>query len=170
MPRTNRQKSKSKKSSRRTRRKIRGGISISKTLAIALGLISGSKGHYGAMNDEKLTLLDGREFTVKSGFYNDGIYMRKRDIPRPHQEDNNGLVVRPTDNSLQLSDKMKEIFEPVTITGTKLEEEYAKWVWVKKDILCQVADSLTSPWKPGENLLKCETKSKYKALDTSANK
>ena len=68
---------------------------------------------------------------------------------------------------MTLSEEMKKIFQPVTITGSKLEEDYAKWVWIKKDDLCQVAQSLTSPWRPGENLLHCKTKSKYLALDTS---
>lgn len=165
MSRTIRRKGKQ----RRTRRKIRGGIKLLKTAAIALGLITAADGN-APPSDEKLTLLDGRVLNVRPGFSRDGVYMRKRDIPRPPQEDNNGLVVRPTDNSLQLSDKMKEIFQPVTITGTTLEKDYAKWVWIKNEYLCQVADSLISPFRPGENLLKCETKSKYKALDTSVDK
>jgi hypothetical protein len=166
MSRTIRRKSK-RRIQRRSRRKIVGGISITKSLAVALGLIAGAKGQPAGSGEQTLRLLDGREFTVRPGFSKDGVYMRKIDIPTPPQEYSNGLVVRPTDNSVTLSEEMKKIFQPVTITGSKLEEEYAKWVWIKKDDLCQVAQSLTSPWRPGENLLNCKTKSKYLALDTS---
>ncbi len=70
-----------RKSKRRSRRKIVGGISITKSLAVALGLIAGAKGQPAGSGEQTLTLLDGREFTVRPGFSKDGVYMRKIDIP-----------------------------------------------------------------------------------------
>ena len=77
MSRTIRRKSK-RRIQRRTRRKIVGGISITKSLAVALGLIAGTKGQPVGSGDQTLTLLDGREFTVRPGFSKDGVYMRKK--------------------------------------------------------------------------------------------
>jgi hypothetical protein len=167
---TGRKKRSNKKSTRRNRRKVVGGINIKKSLALALGLLSGAKGMYADANEATLTLKNGEKTLVKTGWggvYIDEKYIRQPVLESPEDERpeyENALSTVSNENSLStISSEQPEAFKPVKLLGQE-----TKWVWVKNDDLCEKlhAVSLEPKYRPNENILKCKVnpKTEYLAL------
>ena len=153
-----------KKSTRRSRQKIRGGMKITNAVAVVLGLIKGVTGMYADANDATLTLSNGEQTIVKRGW--GGVYIDKKYIHTPEVvrigDDTSVSIITPTDKGLStLSTDVNSIFKPVKLAGVE-----TKWVWIDDNDLCSKlsATSLKPKYQPNQNILKCNTNSKSKYL------
>jgi hypothetical protein len=160
---TGRKTRSNKKLTRRNRRKIMGGVNISKTLAAALGLLAGVNGMFPDANDATLTLLNGEKTIVKTGW--GGVYIDKKYIEQPvveRPQDERGVSIIPNEKGLStISSGQEGIFKPVKLAGQE-----TKWTWVNDKDLCERlgAISLEPKYRPNENVLKCKITSNNLAL------